>query len=123
MRPWTQKSALIQPKTSLGKGLKNIYSKELRNSVQPARVGAAAAPVLLLLRREAPAGRGEGRRPARPARVAGDVAPVADAELRVQERPADLSNGVTTFRGCRSELSQDEHLRERLLLKFLYKLP
>ena len=27
MRPWTQKSALIQPKTSLGKGLKNVYSK------------------------------------------------------------------------------------------------
>ena len=30
MRPWTQKSALIQPKTSLGKGLKNVYSKGLR---------------------------------------------------------------------------------------------
>ena len=30
MRPWTQKSALIQPKTSLGKDLKNVYSKGLR---------------------------------------------------------------------------------------------
>ena len=27
MRLWTQKSALIQPKTSLGKGLKNVYSE------------------------------------------------------------------------------------------------
>ena len=27
MRPWTQKSALIQPRTSLGKGLKNGVSK------------------------------------------------------------------------------------------------
>ena len=27
MRPWTQKSALTQPKTSFGKGLKNVYSK------------------------------------------------------------------------------------------------
>ena len=30
MRPWTQTSALIQPRTSLGKGLKNVYSKGLR---------------------------------------------------------------------------------------------
>ena len=30
MRPWTQKSALIQQRTSLGKGLKNGYSKGRR---------------------------------------------------------------------------------------------